>query len=77
MMGLTYCGKALEPFFGRLLFLCLNLSLVILTTLLMMSLTHFRIHMANSMNEIQTFKEQKTVGYSGVLFAWMVMISME
>ena len=78
MMSLVSLGEALEQWgYGSLPFLSYNFSLIIYTTTLMMLITKLRILRAKSSDEIRGLKEQNTVGYSGVLFAWMTVVSME
>jgi len=78
MVSLASYGEALEEFgYGSVPFLALNISLIAATNVVMMLITKYRIHIAASDSEIHHLKEQSAVGYSGVLFAWMVIASME
>lgn len=73
MMSLYSLGMELEENFGSINFLMYNISLIVLTTAVMMSLTWLRIrHTGNT-----ALSETSTVGFSGVLFAWMVVASLE
>ena len=76
--------------YGNLEFLLWNLSLIVLTTVVMMALFKGRIMylqrrqrrdngttMANPDAAISVIRETSSVGYSGVLFAWMVVASLE
>lgn len=78
MSSMISLGEALEQGgYGSLPFLSLNISLVVFTGICMMLITKARIYMSDSTGEIRSLKERNTVGYSGVLFAWMVIVSME
>ena len=73
MMSLYSLGMELEETFGSINFLLYNISLVVLTTAVMIGVTWLRIrHTGNTV-----LSETSTVGFSGVLFAWMVVASLE
>ena len=73
MMSLYSLGMELEENFGSINFFLYNVSLIVLTTAVMMNLTWLRIrHTGNT-----ALSETSTVGFSGVLFAWMVVASLE
>lgn len=73
MMSLYSLGMELEENFGSVNFFLYNVSLIVLTTAVMMGLTWLRIrHTGNT-----ALSETSTVGFSGVLFAWMVVASLE
>lgn len=81
MMSFLSLGEALEEWgYGSLPFLCLNLALIPCTTIIMMLITSYRIKKANKDGNgslALSLGESSTVGYSGVLFAWMVIVTME
>ena len=73
MMSLYSLGMELEETFGSINFFLYNVSLIVLTTAVMIGVTWLRIrHTGNT-----ALSETSTVGFSGVLFAWMVVASLE
>jgi membrane associated rhomboid family serine protease len=74
MMTLYSLGMELESSYGSIPFLFYNLSLVPITTCIMMLLTYIQIRLTNNNTALG---ETSTVGYSGVLFSWMVIASLE
>ncbi|KAL7488779.1 hypothetical protein ACHAW6_014378 [Cyclotella cf. meneghiniana] len=87
MMSLHTLGKELEGGFGSLIFLVYNVALVVMCTMVMMGMVYGRLvwtrYRANGEGEgalqekEKRLKETSTVGYSGVLFAWMVITTLE
>lgn len=73
MMSLYSLGMELEEGYGSINFLFYNISLIVLTTAVMMTLIWLRIRYTSD----TSLTETSTVGYSGVLFAWMVVASLE
>lgn len=73
MMSLYSLGMELEENFGSVNFFLYNVSLIVLTTAVMMGLTWLRIR--NTGNT--ALSGTSTVGFSGILFAWMVVASLE
>lgn len=69
-MSLYQLGM-LESIFGSATFLYLNLSLVLLTMLICTAIYHVLIHRYGR----SELASQQAVGYSCVLFAWMVALS--
>ena len=79
MMSLHTLGKELEGGFGSIVFLVYNVALVVMCTAVMMAMVHGRLiwekYNGSSRSEEREMrlKETSSVGYSGVLFALMVM----
>ena len=73
MMSLYSLGTDLEESFGSIPFLFYNISLIPITTIIMMCLIYLQIKLTGDVGLVET----STVGYSGVLFAWMVVASLE
>ena len=73
MMALYSLGTELEGGFGSIPFLFYNISLIPITTIIMMVTIYFQIKVTGN----AALAETSTVGYSGVLFAWMVVASLE
>lgn len=73
MMSLYALGSELEPNYGPIIFMFYNICLIPLTTVVMMTLVWLQIRWTGN----ERLKQTKTVGYSGVLFAWMVISSLE
>mmetsp|Transcript_6098 Transcript_6098/g.13302 ORF Transcript_6098/g.13302 Transcript_6098/m.13302 type:complete len:746 (-) Transcript_6098:113-2350(-) len=73
MMSLYSLGMELEEGYGSINFLFYNISLIALTTAVMMALIWLRIRYTSD----TSLTETSSVGYSGVLFAWMVVASLE
>jgi len=73
MMALYSLGTELEPSYGSIPFLLYNISLVPITTCIMMSLVYLQMRYTGN----SALSETSTVGYSGVLFCWMVITSLE
>jgi membrane associated rhomboid family serine protease len=83
MISLHTLGKELEGGFGSVIFLVYNIALVVMCTMTMMGMVYGRLVWARyrpngegegALQEKEKgLKETSTVGYSGVLFAWMVM----
>lgn len=70
-MSLYQLGLMLEPVYGSATFLYLNLSLVLLTMLICTAIYHVMIHRYGRADVVH----QQAVGFSCVLFAWMVALS--
>jgi len=88
MMSLHTLGRELEgEYFGSINFFMYNVALVVMTTIVMMGMVYGRIrwgqhrhqHPNSSQDQRQLLhlRETSTVGYSGVLFAWMVISTLE
>ncbi|KAL3790312.1 hypothetical protein HJC23_002938 [Cyclotella cryptica] len=87
MMSLHTLGKELEGGFGSVIFLVYNIALVVMCTMVMMGMVYGRLvwarYRSNGEGEgvlqekEKRLKETSTVGYSGVLFAWMVITTLE
>ena len=92
MMSLNTLGKELEGGFGSIVFLVYNVALVVFTTLTMMGMVYVRLRwiqhkldgpsnnpqLQSALQEQQVrLRETSSVGYSAVLFAWMVISTME
>lgn len=73
MMSLYALGSELEPMYESVPFMFYNICLIPLTTIVMMSLVWLQMRWTGD----ERLKQTKTVGYSGVLFAWMVVSSLE
>ena len=73
MMTLYSLGTELEPSYGSVPFLFYNISLIPITTLIMMAIVYLQITITGN----AALGETSTVGYSGVLFCWMVIASLE
>jgi membrane associated rhomboid family serine protease len=78
MMTLYSLGTELEPSYGSIPFLFYNISLIPIATLIMMSIVYLQMKRTGG-NETAAaaLGQTSTVGYSGVLFAWMVIASLE
>jgi membrane associated rhomboid family serine protease len=74
MMTLYSLGTELEPSYGSIPFMFYNISLIPIATLIMMSIVYLQIKRTGGNAALG---ETSTVGYSGVLFAWMVIASLE
>ncbi|KAL7540409.1 hypothetical protein ACHAXR_010086 [Thalassiosira sp. AJA248-18] len=92
MMSLHTLGRELEGGFGSIVFLVYNIALVVFTTTVMMAMVYARLRWIQhklahetSNPQLQTayqeqqqrLRETSSVGYSAVLFAWMVVSTME
>ncbi|KAL7491761.1 hypothetical protein ACHAWT_001870 [Skeletonema menzelii] len=84
MMSLHTLGRELEGEFGSVNFFLYNVALVVMTTIVMMGMVYGRIrwHQRQNSNgsqdsKILQLRETSSVGYSGVLFAWMVISTLE
>jgi len=90
MISLHTLGKELEgQYFGSINFLLYNVALVVMTTVVMMGMVYGRIWWYQRQNnnnnsssgsydsKIVQLRETSSVGYSGVLFAWMVISTLE
>ena len=73
MMALYSLGNELEPSYGSIPFLFYNISLIPITVVIMMSIVYLQIKRTGN----AALGETSSVGYSGVLFAWMVIASLE
>ncbi len=73
MMSLHALGTALEPRYGSFAFLQYNICMIPLTTIIMLILIRLRIRYTGNHQHSET----SSVGFSGVLFAWMVVTSLE
>ena len=73
MMALYSLGTELEEGFGSIPFFFYNISLIPITTMIMMGMVYLQIRQRGNTGLAET----STVGYSGVLFAWMVVASLE
>lgn len=73
MMSLYALGSELELRYGSIPFLFRNLALIPMTTIVMMTLVWIQIRYTGN----DELKYTRTIGYSGVLFAWMVISSLE
>jgi membrane associated rhomboid family serine protease len=73
MMSLYALGSELEPLYGSIPFLFYNICLIPLTTIVMMVTVWMQIRYTGD----ERLRNTKTVGYSAVLFAWMVVTSLE
>lgn len=73
MMSLYALGSEIENMYGSIPFLFYNICLIPLTTIVMMVLVRLQIYYTGN----QALQHTKTVGYSAVLFAWMVISSLE
>lgn len=73
MMALYSLGTELEEGFGSIPFLFYNIALIPITTMIMMGIVYLQIRQSGNTGLAET----STVGYSGVLFAWMVVASLE
>jgi membrane associated rhomboid family serine protease len=71
LMALHSLGADLEPLYGSVSFLLYNVSLIPITTVIMMGLFEIR------KRRFGDTSDHSSVGYSGVLFAWMVVSSLE
>ena len=84
MMSLSSLGQDLEPLVGSIPFLLWNVSLIPLTTILLLALRsiHHTYMVANRQRQQHPQQElvnnpfPNIVGFSGVLFAWMVVASL-
>lgn len=93
MMSLNTLGRELEGggIFGSVVFLVYNVAFVVMTSLVMMGMVFGRLQwieyqilrtrdevLRQQLEERQTrLRETSTVGYSAVLFAWMVISTLE
>ena len=75
MMGLYALGTELEPIYGSVPFLLYNICLIPLTTIVMMFMVWVQIRYTGDRDG--HYQHTKSVGYSAVLFAWMVVSSLE
>eukprot|EP00550_Attheya_septentrionalis_P000722 CAMPEP_0198288936 /NCGR_PEP_ID=MMETSP1449-20131203/7295_1 /TAXON_ID=420275 /ORGANISM="Attheya septentrionalis, Strain CCMP2084" /LENGTH=800 /DNA_ID=CAMNT_0043987181 /DNA_START=288 /DNA_END=2688 /DNA_ORIENTATION=+ len=68
-----------DHMYSSISFLFYNISLIPITTCFMMALIYLQIKYktAGGNNNSERLMETSTVGYSGVLFAWMVIVSLE
>lgn len=73
MMSLHALGTELEPVYSSIPFLFYNICLIPLTTVIMMAL----IRLQGWWTGNDRLQRTKTVGFSSVLFAWMVVSSLE
>lgn len=73
MMSLYALGTELEPVYSSIPFLFYNICLIPLTTVVMMALIRLQIWWTGN----DRYQHTKTVGFSGVLFAWIVVSSLE
>lgn len=71
MMSFTALGREVEPRFSSLVFLYYNISLMPIVTMIWLSLHWVGMRYFHGANQCPT------VGYSGVLFAWMVVAALE
>ena len=87
MMSLHTLGTELEGGFGSINFFMYNVALVVMTSIVMMAMVYARIryyqrqqvlnNTTSYEQKIVQLRETSTVGYSGVLFAWMVISTVE
>lgn len=81
MMSLHTLGRELEGEFGSINFFMYNVTLVVMTTIVMMAMVYGRLRWQQSHHlspdQQLHLRETSTVGYSGVLFAWMVISTLE
>lgn len=77
MMSLHNLGQFLEPMYGSIHFLLYNLSLIPLTAMIFLGGIHALRWYDRRNNIIATRLSVNAVGYSAVLFAWMVVASLE
>jgi membrane associated rhomboid family serine protease len=68
MMSFYSLGREIEPRVSSLVFLLFNISLMVIVTVLWLLLYYF--HRGNQ-------QRSPTVGYSGVIFSWIVVASLE
>lgn len=73
VMSLYSLGTELEPSYGSIPFLFYNISLIPITTCIMMAIVYLQMTQTGN----ASLGETSTVGYSGVLFCWMVIASLE
>jgi membrane associated rhomboid family serine protease len=73
MMSLYALGSELELRYGSIPFLFRNIALIPMTTIVMMTIVWLQIRYTGN----DQLKYTRTVGYSAVLFAWMVISSLE
>jgi membrane associated rhomboid family serine protease len=71
-MALYSLGIQLEDQLGSIPFLLYNISLIPITSLIMMLLIRWQVKRTDH----QHLMDQSAVGYSGVLFAWMVVATL-
>ena len=83
MMALYALGHQLEQN-NSVVFFQQNLSLIVLTSLLMLAMIHVQLRHYQQQRQhhqqqqrAQALRETSSVGYSGVLFAWMVVASLQ
>jgi len=72
MMSLYNLG-GLEELHGSLPYFLSSFAMVILTVTFMMSVMHYQVIIQGN----HSVADKQTVGYSGVLFVWMVMVTLE
>lgn len=91
MMSLNTLGRELEGGFGSIVFLVYNVALVVFTTAVMMGMVHARLRWtqrtldrtpdpqlrASCEGRAARLRETSSVGFSAVLFAWMVVSTLE
>jgi len=88
MMSLYSLGLALEQNYDdntgytSIAFWLYNVSLIPLTTMILMAIIWIRIQYKSKSGystpqQLSALRDTSTVGYSGVLFAWMVVVSLE
>jgi membrane associated rhomboid family serine protease len=78
MMSLYTLGQELEGGFGSVVFMIYNVAMVVMCSLVMMGMVYGRLWWERyrgreDEEKMRRLRETSTVGYSGVLFAWMVM----
>jgi membrane associated rhomboid family serine protease len=78
MMSLYTLGQELEGGFGSVVFMIYNVAMVVMCSLVMMGMVYGRLWWeryrgGEDEEKMRRLRETSTVGYSGVLFAWMVM----
>jgi len=91
MMSLDTSGRELEGYFGSVVFLVYNIAMIVFTTMVMMAMVYIRIQWlqykidngANAQTTLsyqeqqQRLQSSSSVGFSAVLFAWMVISTLE
>jgi membrane associated rhomboid family serine protease len=80
MMSLHTLGKELEGgLYGSINFFMYNVALVVMTTIVMMAMVYGRLRFQRGLNDDERIRlrETSSVGYSAVLFAWMVISTLE
>jgi membrane associated rhomboid family serine protease len=71
-MALYTLGMELEHQMGSIPFLLYNVSLIPITTVIMMLFVEYQLKRTGNLSLV----DKSVVGYSGVLFAWMVVASL-